>query len=48
MRIVMNALSARLGGGQTYVSNLLDALPEQLDAEIFILAPDSLSLPRGK
>src|SRR5271156_5515922 len=47
-RIVMNALSARLGGGQTYVSNLLESLPEQLDVEIFILAPDSLSLPRGK
>ena len=45
MRIVINALSARLGGGQTYVSNLLESLPEQLDAEIFILAPDSLSLP---
>ena len=47
-RIVMNALSARLGGGQTYVSNLLESLPEHLDVEIFILAPDSLSLPRGK
>ena len=44
----MNALSARLGGGQTYVSNLLESLPEQLNAEIFILAPDSLSLPHGK
>jgi glycosyltransferase involved in cell wall biosynthesis len=48
IRIVMNALSARLGGGQTYVSNLLESLPEKLDAEIFILAPDSLPLPRGK
>ena len=38
-RIVMNALSARLGGGQTYVLNLLESLPEQLDAEIYILAP---------
>ena len=47
-RIVMNALSARLGGGQTYVLNLLESLPEQLDAEIFILAPDSLSLPLGR
>jgi glycosyltransferase involved in cell wall biosynthesis len=48
MRIVMNALSARQGGGQTYVSNLLESLPEQLDTEVFVLAPDSLPLPRGK
>ena len=48
MRIVINALSARLGGGRTYVNNLLESLPEQLDAEVFILAPDSLSLPSGK
>lgn len=48
MRIVINALSARLGGGQTYVSNLLESLPEELDAEIFILAPDSLWLPPGR
>ena len=27
--------------GQTYVCNLLESLPEQLDAEIYILAPDS-------
>jgi glycosyltransferase involved in cell wall biosynthesis len=48
MRIVLNALSARQGGGQTYVSNLLESLPEQIDTEIFVLAPDSLPLPRGK
>jgi len=48
MRIVVNALSARQGGGQTYVINLLRSFPERFAAEIFILAPDSLSLPLGK
>jgi glycosyltransferase involved in cell wall biosynthesis len=45
MRILLNALSARQGGGQTYVSNLLNFLPEQSTTEIFVLAPDSLLLP---
>jgi glycosyltransferase involved in cell wall biosynthesis len=48
MRIVVNALSARQGGGQTYVTNLLESLPERAAAQIFILAPDSLSLPLSK
>jgi glycosyltransferase involved in cell wall biosynthesis len=48
MRIVVNALSARQGGGQTYVTNLLESLPERSAAQIFILAPDSLSLPLSK
>jgi glycosyltransferase involved in cell wall biosynthesis len=45
MRILLNALSARQGGGQTYVRNLLNFLREQSTAEIFVLAPDSLLLP---
>jgi glycosyltransferase involved in cell wall biosynthesis len=48
MRIVVNALSAREGGGQTYVINLLQSFPERFAAEIFILAPDSLALPLSK
>src|ERR1700693_4869918 len=48
MRIVVNALSARQGGGQTYLINLLQSFPERFAAEIFILAPDSLSLPLSK
>jgi glycosyltransferase involved in cell wall biosynthesis len=48
MRILLNALSARQGGGQTYVSNLLNFLPEQSSSEIFVLAPDSLLLPTGR
>jgi glycosyltransferase involved in cell wall biosynthesis len=47
-RIVVNALSARQGGGQTYLINLLQSFPERFAAEIFILAPDSLSLPLSK
>jgi glycosyltransferase involved in cell wall biosynthesis len=37
-----------LGGGQTYVLNLLKFLPEQLAAEVCVLAPASLSLPTEK
>jgi glycosyltransferase involved in cell wall biosynthesis len=48
MRIVVNALSARQGGGQTYVMNLLESFPERSASQIFILAPDSLSLPLSK
>ncbi len=45
MKIVINALSARLGGGQTYVKNLLAHLPEREDLEIHVFAPPSLALP---
>lgn len=45
MKIVINALSARLGGGQTYLKNLLAHLPEREDLEIQIFAPPSLTLP---
>lgn len=47
MKIVINALSARLGGGQTYLKNLLTRLPAQPDFEIVIYAPDSLGLPEN-
>lgn len=45
MKIVINALSARLGGGQTYLKNLLLYLPQQVDLDILIYAPASLALP---
>lgn len=45
MKIVINALSARLGGGQTYLKNLLAYLPEQADLDILLYAPASLRLP---
>jgi glycosyltransferase involved in cell wall biosynthesis len=45
MKIVINALSARIGGGQTYLANLLARLPERADLEIQVFAPASLILP---
>ena len=45
MKMVINALSARLGGGQTYLKNLLDNLPEQSDLDILVYVPVSLRLP---
>lgn len=47
MKIVINALSARLGGGQTYLKNLLAHLPEEPDLDILVYAPSSLRLPEG-
>lgn len=48
MKIVINALSARLGGGQTYLKNLLAHLPEQPNLDILIYAPAALSLPEDR
>lgn len=45
MKIVINALSARLGGGQTYLKNLLAYLPERADLDILVYAPAGLRLP---
>ena len=45
MNIVINAFSARRGGGQTYLVNLLKHLDDFSGTQIFILAPDSLPLP---
>jgi glycosyltransferase involved in cell wall biosynthesis len=47
-RILINALSARQGGGQTYVINLLKFMPEGYPAEIFVLSQDSLALPQSR
>jgi len=44
-KILVNALSARQGGGQTYVINLLKFLPKECSLEILVLAQDSLLLP---
>lgn len=46
MKILINALSARLGGGQTYLINLLEHLPVREDIEILVYAPESLKLPQ--
>lgn len=47
-KVLLNALSARRGGGQTYVVNLLRFLPEEASAEVFVLAPPSLPLPTDR
>ena len=48
MKIVINALSARLGGGQTYLKNLLAHLPDQVDLDILVYAPAELRLPEDQ
>lgn len=45
MKIVVNAYSARLGGGQTYLRNLLSNLPAREDLSVLVFAPASLALP---
>lgn len=45
MKIVIEAWSARLGGGQTYIRNLLAAFPGTPGLEVHVYAPASLALP---
>ena len=42
MNILINALSARLGGGQTYVKKLLEYVPDDFPGSIYVLAPENL------
>lgn len=44
MRILVNGLSARLGGGQTYLVNLLRNLPTDASFEVSLLCPDNFDL----
>jgi glycosyltransferase involved in cell wall biosynthesis len=44
MRVLINALSARQGGGQTYLYNLLSHIPENVPVEVCLLAPSSFGL----
>ena len=46
MKVVINAFSARLGGGQTYLRNLLAYMPERDDLEVYVYAPAGLELPK--
>lgn len=48
MRIFINALSARRGGGKNYVQYLLDNYPSSFGNEIVLVAPDELSIPIGR
>ncbi len=41
MRIFINALSARLGGGQTYLLNLLKHVPQDENWQVFVLVQPS-------
>lgn len=45
-RVLISALSARRGGGQTYLINLLQHMDLADFAEISVLAPDGLPLPQ--
>ncbi|MGB3712561.1 MAG: glycosyltransferase family 1 protein [Erythrobacter sp.] len=45
MRIVINAFAARIGGGQTYLRNLLARLPDDPDFAALVYAPEGLDLP---
>ena len=45
MKIVINAYSARLGGGQTYLKNLLARVARFPEIEVYIFAPATLVLP---
>jgi hypothetical protein len=45
MKIVINAYSARQGGGQTYLINLLRHLPEHDAPLVEVFAPTRLQLP---
>ena len=47
MRILVNALSARRGGGQTYLSYLLRELPTNID-RLYILASKSFAVPSNE
>lgn len=50
MRVFINALSARLGGGQTYLLNLLKQVPHNDNLQIFLLVQPSFyltDLPRN-
>lgn len=48
MKVFINALSARLGGGQTYIKNLLERLPQRSDIEYVVYCPSDLKIPSCK
>jgi glycosyltransferase involved in cell wall biosynthesis len=48
MNVFIHALNARLGGGQTYLYNLLNHLPKEISLQVTLFVPastQSLSLP---
>lgn len=47
IKVLIDALSARQGGGQTYIINLLRYVPAQSNLEVLLLAPQSLQVSAG-
>lgn len=45
MKILINAANARLGGGQTYIRNLLRHIPDRPELDILIIAPAGFQVP---
>lgn len=43
-KILVNAFSAKVGGGKTYVANLLQHLPNE-DFKLYIYLPEDMSIP---
>jgi glycosyltransferase involved in cell wall biosynthesis len=48
MKVLINAYSARLGGGQTYLKNLMAYMPDNMGLEVLVYAPKELDLPEYK
>jgi hypothetical protein len=44
MKILINAFSLRLGGGQTYLTNILKHSPEDKNFKIYLLCDSSLKI----
>ncbi len=45
-KILINAFSARIGGGQTYLKNLIRHLPVQKDLEVVVFTAKNINLPK--
>lgn len=45
VKVLINAFSARQGGGQTYLANLLERLSVAQPLEVLVLAPQSFRIP---
>jgi lipopolysaccharide/colanic/teichoic acid biosynthesis glycosyltransferase len=45
IQVVINGLSARRGGVETYLINLLHFMPDDSPIDVFLLAPEALPLP---
>ena len=46
-KILVNAFSAKVGGGKTYIVNLLQRMPNE-DFRLYIYLPDDMSIPEDK